>query len=282
MSRPLLALDDVRWSPRGREVLRGITLSIGEGELVALIGPTGSGKTTLLRILGRLLRPTSGRVRLAGRDAWSLDPRQVARRVAFLPQSPEASPDLTVAELVWHGRYPHHQGLAHPFGGARPADRAAVEAALHQAGVAELRAARLGELSGGEQRRAWIALVLAQEAEVLLLDEPTAFLDIGHQLELLTLLRRLNEEHGTTTVMALHDLAYAGSHATRVTALSRGAIFADGPPGHVLTSERLSALYGVAVTVLAGPAEAAGLPIVVPEPGARHPRRRPEPPHPDE
>ena len=275
MSGPLLQLDGVRWSPRGHEVLRGITISVEAGELVALIGPTGSGKSTLLRILGRLLRPSAGRVRLGGRDAWSLAPGEVARRVAFLPQSPEASPDLTVAELVWHGRYPHHRGLARSFGGARPADRAAVESALHQAGVAELRAARLGELSGGEQRRAWIALVLAQEAELLLLDEPTAFLDIGHQLELLALLRRLHEERGTTTVMALHDLAYAGSHATRVVALSGGQVAADGPPGRVLTSEQLSALYGVPVTVLPGPAGVAGLPIVVPRSAAPGPDRKP-------
>ena len=269
MSDPLLEARDVRWSPRGRDVLRGITFGVEAGEVVALIGPTGSGKSTLLRILGRLLRPSAGEVRLAGREAWSLPAGEVARRVAFLPQSPEASPDLSVEELAWHGRYPHHGGLARTFGGARPADRAAVEAALAQAGVAELRATRLGELSGGEQRRAWIALVLAQEAELLLLDEPTTFLDIGHQLELLTLLRRLNEERGTTTVMALHDLTHAGSHATRVVALSSGTIAADGPPGRVLTSEQLSALYGVGVTVLPGPAGTASVPIVVPAPEAR-------------
>ena len=272
MSGPLLELDDVRWSPGGHDVLRGITLAVEAGEMVAVIGPTGSGKSTLLRVLGRLLRPSSGRVRVDGRDAWGLAPAEVARRIAFLPQSPEASADLTVEELAWQGRYPHQRGLARALGGARPADRAAVEAALRQAGIAGLRAVRLGELSGGEQRRAWIALVLAQQADVLLLDEPTAFLDIGHQLELLTLLRQLNEQSATTTVMALHDLGYAGSHATRVVALSGGAIAADGEPGRVLTSERLSALYGVAVTVLPAPDGAEGVPIVVPTAGARRPR----------
>ncbi|MCY4640200.1 MAG: ABC transporter ATP-binding protein [Chloroflexi bacterium] len=275
MSRSLLELDDVRWSPGGHHVLRGITLAVEAGEMVAVIGPTGSGKSTLLRILGRLLRPSSGSVRVEGRDAWSLAPGEIARRIAFLPQSPEAAADLTVEELAWHGRYPHQRGLARALGGARPADRAAVEAALEQAGIRELRAARLGELSGGEQRRAWIALVLAQQADLLLLDEPTAFLDIGHQLELLTLLRQLNEQSATTTVMALHDLGYAGSHATRVVALSGGAVVADGEPERVLTSERLSALYGVAVTVLASPAAATGVPIVVPTAGARRPHPEP-------
>lgn len=268
MSEPLLAAHQVRWSPRGRDVLRGVTLTVTRGEVVALIGPTGGGKSTLLRLLGRLLRPSAGTVRFDGRDAWSLAPREMARRVALLPQSPEASPDLTVEELTWHGRYPHRGGLGAAFGGSGPADRAAVETALDQAGVAELRAARLGELSGGEQRRAWIALVLAQEPDVLLLDEPTTFLDLGHQLELLTLLERLHGERSTTTVMALHDLAHASYHATRVVALRDGSIVEDGPPAAVLTSERLSALYGVPVTVLAGPAGTASVPIVVPAPAA--------------
>ncbi len=268
---PLLAAHEVRWSPHGHDILRGVTLEITAGEVVALIGPTGAGKSTLLRVLGRLLRPSTGTVHFDGHDAWSLPPREVARRVAFLPQSPEASPEITVEELAWRGRYPHRQSIGGTFGkvfgGPTAADRVAVETALAQAGVAELRTARLGEISGGEQRRAWIALVLAQEPEVLLLDEPTTFLDISHQLELLQLLKQLHKKRSTTTVMALHDLSHAGYNATRVIALREGTIVASGPPSTVLTSEQLSELYGVPVTVLAGPTSASGgvtVPIIVP------------------
>jgi iron complex transport system ATP-binding protein len=241
-----------------REVLHGVSLAVARGEMLAIIGPNGSGKSTLLRALGRMRKPESGAVRLAGDDAWRITPRDFARRVAFLPQAPEAPSDLTVAELVWRGRFPH-RGL---LSAATPADRNAVEAAIAQAGLEELRARQIGTLSGGERQRAWIGLALAQEPELLLLDEPTTFLDIGHQQELLGLLTRLNEERGLTVVMVMHDVAQAAHYAHRIVALLDGRVLHDGVPTEVVTAERISTLFGARVSVLHDPAT--GAPVIVP------------------
>jgi iron complex transport system ATP-binding protein len=240
------------------EALRGVSLTVDRGEVVAIIGPNGSGKSTLLRAIGRMRKPESGEVRFAGTDAWRIAPRDFARRVAFLPQAPEAPPDLVVEELVWRGRFPH-RGL---LSGATPADRAAVEAAIVQAGLEALRGRPLATLSGGERQRAWIGLALAQEPELLLLDEPTTFLDIGHQQELLGLLSRLNEERGLTVVMVMHDVAQAALYAHRIVALLDGRVLHDGAPSEVVTAERMSALFGARVTILYDPAS--GAPVVVP------------------
>ena len=240
------------------EALRGVSLTVDRGEVVAIIGPNGSGKSTLLRAIGRMRKPESGEVRFAGTDAWRIAPRDFARRAAFLPQAPEAPPDLVVEELVWRGRFPH-RGL---LSGATVADRAAVEAAIVQAGLEALRGRPLATLSGGERQRAWIGLALAQEPELLLLDEPTTFLDIGHQQELLGLLSRLNEERGLTVVMVMHDVAQAALYAHRIVALLDGRVLHDGAPSEVVTAERMSALFGARVTILYDPAS--GAPVVVP------------------
>ena len=246
----------VRYGPR--EALRGVSLAAVRGEVMAIIGPNGSGKSTLLRALGRMRKPDSGTVWLDGQDAWRLAPREFARRVAFLPQGPEAPPDLTVSELVWRGRFPH-RGL---LSAATPADRTAVEAAIAQAGLDALRDRPLATLSGGERQRAWIGLALAQEPELLLLDEPTTFLDIGHQQELLGLLIRLNQERGLTVIMVMHDVAQAAHYAGRIVALLDGRVLHDGAPSQVVTAERISSLFGADVTILYDPAT--GAPVLVP------------------
>jgi iron complex transport system ATP-binding protein len=255
---PFVEASEVRVRFGAREALHGVSLTLSKGEMLAIIGPNGSGKSTLLRALGRMRKPESGQVRLDGQNVWRVAPRDFARRVAFLPQAPEAPPDLAVAELVWRGRFPH-RGL---LSAATLDDREAVESAIAQAGLDALRDRQLATLSGGERQRAWIGLALAQEPELLLLDEPTTFLDIGHQQELLGLLVRLNEERGLTVIMVMHDVAQAAHYTHRIVALLDGSILHDGPPAEVVTAERISSLFGANVTILYDPAT--GVPVLVP------------------
>lgn len=249
---------DLTVSYGAHEVLHGVSLSIAAGELIVLIGPNGSGKSTLLRTLARLVSPAAGQVAFDGADLASIAPRDLARRVAYLPQAPEGPPDLTVEELVWRGRYPN-RGL---FASARSEDREAVERAIEQSGMSELKHRALATLSGGEHQRAWIAMSLAREPEVLLLDEPTTFLDIGHQAELLKLLATLNRERGITVVMVLHDVTQAAHYARRVIALRDGEVRLDGAPADVITVANIEELFDATVSVLTDPAT--GAPVVVP------------------
>lgn len=255
---PLLEVRDLYHAFGAVQVLRGISASVHAGEMTSIIGPNGSGKSTLLRIAGRLLRPERGEVYFDGENAWSISPREFARRVAFLPQAPEAPADLTVGELVARGRHPY-RGL---LGGSSERDREAVEQALLLAGVDGLRHRTVATLSGGERQRAWVALALAQEPDVLLMDEPTTYLDIGHQVELLSLLVRLNEEQGLTVLMVMHDLPQAAHYSHRLIAVSVGEVVADGTPAEVLTEQRVEAIFGVAVRVYRDPES--GVPVVAP------------------
>lgn len=241
-----------------REVLRDVSLSVAPGEMTVLIGPNGSGKSTLLRTLARLIRPAAGQVRFDGVDLASIGARELAQQVAYLPQAPEGPPDLTVDELVWRGRYPN-RGF---FASASTGDYEAVERALLQAGVATLRKRPLATLSGGEHQRAWVAMALAREPEVLLLDEPTSFLDIGHQSDLLELLAELNRERGITVVMVLHDVTQAAHYARRVVALRDGQVWHDGSPAEVVTAGHISGLFDAEVSVLIDPSS--GAPVIVP------------------
>lgn len=255
---PLIEVRDLHHAFGALQVLRGVSVSVRAGEMTSIIGPNGSGKSTLLRIAGRLLRPERGAVYFDGQDAWSIPPREFARRVAFLPQAPEAPADLTVGELVARGRHPY-RGL---LGGSGERDREAVERALALAGVDGLRHRTVATLSGGERQRAWVALALAQEPDVLLLDEPTTYLDIGHQVELLSLLARLNEEQGLTVLMVMHDLPQAAHYSRRLIAVSAGEVVADGAPAEVLTEPQVEAIFGVAVRVYRDPES--GVPVVAP------------------
>jgi iron complex transport system ATP-binding protein len=249
-----------------RTVVHGVTLEVTSGELVALVGPNGSGKSTLLRGLARLHRPEAGKVTLDGADLFRLRARAVARQLAVLPQQPRVPADLTVRELVWRGRYPH-QGLLQR---ATPADIAAVQRAMDATATIELADRPLIELSGGEQQRAWIALALAQEPHVLLLDEPTSSLDIGHQVEVMQLLREL-VRGGMAVAVVLHDLTLAARYADRIVAVRDGVIAFDGPPGEVLEPRALEAVFGVPMLVLRDPTSGAPVPLAVP--GASVPAR---------
>ncbi len=260
-----LTIRDLALGYGGRPAVDGVSFEIGGGEMVAIVGPNGSGKSTLLRGMSRLQKPERGQVLLGETDIRSMSPRAVARQLAILPQSPDGGLDLTVRELAWRGRYPH-QGILQR---ARRVDFEAVEWALEAADVEYLSERGLASLSGGERQRAWIALALAQQPRVLLLDEPTTFLDIQHQLEVMRLLRRLNRE-GMTVVVVLHDLVLAGRFADRVIALRQGRIEFDGAPREVLLPEALERVFGVPMMVLSDPET--GLPVPLPR-GMRHEQR---------
>ncbi len=240
-----------------RTVVEGIDLAVRPGECVVLAGPNGSGKSTLLRAFARLLRPTGGAVLLDGRSLAEWPPRTLARRLAVLPQEPQSPGDLTVEQLVSLGRHPHQTFLGLPSA----ADHAAVQEALACTRLTELAERPVQALSGGERQQVWIALTLAQEPEILLLDEPTAFLDMAHGLTVLDLVRRLNHERGLTVMMALHDLSQAARFADRIVLLRHGRIVADGPPGSVLTPDRIGAVFDVEAEIVRTPE---GLPVVVP------------------
>ena len=229
----------------GRAVVDRVSASVERGEWVALIGPNGAGKTTLLRAIAGLLRH-DGRVSLLGRDAATLDRRERARLLAVVPQTPETPPWLTVAEYVLMGRTPHLGPLARESA----ADRDAAWHALERLQLEELAERPLGTLSGGERQRAVVARALAQEASIVLLDEPTAALDIGHQQQALELLDDLRGPDGLTLVAAMHDLTLAAQYADRVLMLSDGGIVADGPPVEVLTEAMLAEHFGAAVRVV--------------------------------
>jgi len=232
-----------------RSVLERVNLALRRGEVTALIGPNGSGKSTLLRTLVRLLQPTGGSVLLDGQAINELSTREVARQMAALPQQPEVPAGLTVVELVEQGRYPH-RGPLQTFG---VADREAVNRALEETGMTAFQNRALDELSGGERQRAWIALALAQDTPILLLDEPTTFLDLGHQFEVLELIGRLRARNGLTVVLVLHDINQAARHADRIVALDQGAIVADGPPAEVITQGLLHEVFRVHADVFIGP-----------------------------
>lgn len=241
---------------RQREVVHNITLEVASGEFVAIVGPNASGKSTLLRGLGRALRPQYGRVLLDGDDLQSLGARDVAQRLAILPQMQEFDVDLVVEELVWRGRTPHHRFLRP----ATEADVAAVDRAIEATHLGELRERSLRSLSGGERQRAWLALALAQEPRVLLLDEPTTFLDLRHQVELMDVLQTLNQG-GLTVVAVLHDLGLACRYANRVIGILDGVVAFDGTPEEVMTESVLERVFGIPMTMVVDPSTGRPVPL---------------------
>lgn len=253
----MLRAEALRLGYGGGEVVRGIDLRVEAGEVVALLGPNGSGKSTLLRGLARLLRPSGGTAFLDGKALAGWSSTELARRLALLAQTHEPVEDLTVRELAALGRHPH-QGFLQM---ASVADRRAVERALAQSDTTALADRKVSELSGGERQRAWLALALAGDPAVLLLDEPTAFLDLAHQLAVLDLVRHLNQQRGLTVVMALHDLGQAARYADRVVLLRDGAVMGHGAPLDVLTPAMIRAAYGVDAEIVYS---RDGVPAVVP------------------
>ncbi|OYP32960.1 ABC transporter ATP-binding protein [Rhodopirellula sp. MGV] len=230
----------------GDNIIHDVTLSISPNRITALVGPNGSGKSTLLRGLARLLPPSSGRVTIDGQNIHQLNTRTVAKRVSILAQSNDAPDGLTVRELVGFGRFPYRGWL----GQADPDDHAAIERAMEIVGIKDLAQRPLGELSGGQRQLAWIAMSVAQDSEIMLLDEPTTFLDLSHQLEVLHLLETLQCDHGRTIVMVLHDINQAARFAHHIVALRDGRIRFQGSPATILTPEMLEDVFSVVANVM--------------------------------
>ena len=239
-------------------VLRALEFTLRPGEVLAFIGPNGAGKTTLLKALARLLRPKTGTVLLDGQNVWHLSPRQMARRSALAPQQENTHWPATVEQAVALGRAPH-RGWLLPYS---TWDRHVLEHVLTQTGLQALRQRLVTELSGGEQRRVILARALAQEPQILLLDEPTTHLDLKYQIEVLALVRRLAHQDGLTIAVALHDLNQAAFCADRLALLRDGSLLALGSPAEVLTPDRLAQAYEVTVVVVSHPVY--GTPMVAP------------------
>lgn len=224
-----------------RTIGKDLSLDIQQSEIISIIGPNGSGKSTLLKTLGRLLSPLEGVVYLDGKDMNSFSAKSLARSIAMLPQSAQAPGDMTVRDLVMCGRLPYRNA----FSSLTTTDIAAVNQALVDTGLTKLSQQFLSTLSGGERQRAWLAMAIAQEPEVLLLDEPTTFLDVRYQLELMRLVKTLHERRHITVIMVLHDLNHAARFSQRLVAVKGGQIVADGPVTTVFTESVLSDLYEV-------------------------------------
>lgn len=238
---PAFRLSDVAAGYRGREVLRGVSLEVARGERLALVGPNGVGKSTLLRVLTGVVTPTRGSVRLAGDPLASFDRRSIARRIAVVPGDASLPFATRVSGVVALGRLPYLD----PLRGPRADDRAAVEAALEVTGIAHLRDRDARELSLGERQLVLVAMAVAQQTPILVLDEPTVHLDLAHQVAMMDLLADLNRRHGTTIIAVLHDIALAAHFFPRMVVLGGGRIVGDGPPEQVLTRTTLRATFGV-------------------------------------
>jgi iron complex transport system ATP-binding protein len=239
-------------------VVRELDLAVPHGRITVIVGANACGKSTLLRGLARLMRPRSGSVLLDGDAIHRLPTRQVARTLGLLPQNPVAPEGVTVADLVGRGRHPHHG----PFGRWTTADDEAVAEALTLTDTLELADRVVDELSGGQRQRVWIAMVLAQQTDVVLLDEPTTFLDVTHQIDLLDLLTERNRDHGTTVVMVLHELNLAARYADHLVVMHQGRIVAEGAPGEVLTERIVHEAFALEARVVTDPV--AGSPLIVP------------------
>ncbi|QHO90666.1 Fe(3+)-dicitrate ABC transporter ATP-binding protein [Actinomyces sp. 432] len=241
-------------------VISDLSVRVEPGAVTMIVGPNACGKSTLLRALSRVLAPDSGQVLLDGKDATDIRPKSFARRVGMLAQSSIAPTGITVHELVARGRYPY-QSLLHQWSGQ---DDEAVTAAMERTHVTTLARRRVASLSGGQRQRVWIAMALAQRTDVLLLDEPTTYLDLAHQVDVLELCRELNTELGTTIVAVLHDLNQACRYADRIIAMRAGRILANGAPREVITPQLVEDVFGLAVHV--SPDPVTGTPLVLPLP----------------
>ncbi|MFD5897492.1 ABC transporter ATP-binding protein [Streptomyces sp. NPDC060366] len=246
-----LAYDD-------RMVVHDLELAVPDGRVTVIVGPNACGKSTTLRALGRLMKPKSGSVLLDGAELASIPTRRIAQSIGLLPQSPVAPEAITVADLVSRGRQPHQRWWQQ----WSEEDERAVTDAMARTDVTELAERSVDELSGGQRQRVWIAMALAQETDLLLLDEPTTFLDIAHQVEVLDLVRRLNHDQGRTVLIVLHDLNQAARYADHLVAMKEGRIVAEGQPGEVVTAELVREVFGLESVVVPDPVT--GSPLVVP------------------
>jgi iron complex transport system ATP-binding protein len=256
--RTALAAQDVSTGYGRATIVRRLDLAIPRGVFTVLVGPNGSGKSTILRTLAGLLSPRAGTILLDGAAIRTLSTKELARRVGVLAQGPSAPEGLTVRDLVEQGRYPHRA----LFGRWTAHDEAACDDAIRLTGMETFQDRPLDSMSGGERQRAWIAMSLAQETEILLLDEPTTFLDLAHQLEILDLVADLVHERGKTVVAVLHDLNQAARYADHMVLLKKGDVIATGRPADVMTAAAIADVFGVAASVISDPVT--GTPMCVP------------------
>ncbi|MFE3772200.1 ABC transporter ATP-binding protein [Streptomyces sp. NPDC059122] len=262
MSR--LAAENVTLAYDQRTIAENLSVTIPDHSFTVIVGPNACGKSTLLRALSRMLKPTTGAVLLDGQKISALPAKQVARTLGLLPQSSVAPDGITVADLVARGRYPH-QGLLRQWSAE---DERIVGESMTATGVAELADRYVDELSGGQRQRVWIAMALAQQTPLFLLDEPTTFLDIQHQIEVLDLCAGLHEEQGRTLVAVLHDLNQAARYATHLIAMKDGEVIAEGAPSDIVTADLVGRVFGIDCRIIDDPET--GTPLVVP--AARRPR----------
>ncbi|MFD4574287.1 ABC transporter ATP-binding protein [Streptomyces sp. NPDC058417] len=253
-----LSAENVTLAYDQRVIAEQLSVEIPDRSFTVIVGPNACGKSTLLRALSRMLRPTEGRVLLDGQVIQSMPAKKVARTLGLLPQSSIAPDGITVADLVGRGRYPH-QGILRQWS---TEDERVVQESMAHTGIAALADRYVDELSGGQRQRVWIAMALAQQTPLLLLDEPTTYLDIQHQIDVLDLCADLHEEQGRTLVAVLHDLNHAARYATHIVALKDGSVVAQGAPGEVVTAELVEEVFGLRCQVIEDPET--GTPLVVP------------------
>lgn len=241
-----------------RRIVEGLNLSVPDGKVTSLVGANGSGKSTILKSLARILSPHSGCVYLDGKQIHRQPTKEVAKQLAILPQNPTAPEGLTVRELISFGRYPHQRG----FGTLSAEDNRMIDWALQATGMSEFHDRAVDQLSGGQRQRAWIAMALAQGTEVLLLDEPTTFLDMAHQIEVMNLLEKLNREQKRTIIMVVHDLNHAARFSQHLVALRHGTVLYEGHPEEVMTPTMLRDVFGIDADVIPDPRT--GAPLCLP------------------
>jgi ABC-type cobalamin/Fe3+-siderophores transport system ATPase subunit len=239
-------------------IVDNVCIQIPEGKVSVLIGPNGSGKSTILRALSRLLKPRSGQVVIDGHSIQTMATREIARKLAILPQQSVAPEAITVENLVWYGRHPYRRAILPPT----RADREAVDWAIAATALDKIRMSPVDELSGGQRQRAWISLALAQQTEILLRDEPTTFLDLAHQIDVLELCAELNRDQGKTIVMVLHDVNLAAEYSHHLFVIQAGRLYTEGEPSRVLTSDLMRTVFGVESRIMPHPVS--GSPLCIP------------------
>lgn len=231
------------------DIVKDLNLNIPKGKITTIIGANGCGKSTILKTIGRVITPKSGNIYINGKDIYKENPREIAKNMAILPQSPQAPSGLTVEELIAYGRFPHQKG----FGKANDKDKDIVNWALEITGIEEFKDRNIDDLSGGQRQRAWIAMALAQETDILLLDEPTTYLDLAHQLEILKLLEDLNKKQGRTIVMVIHELNNAARFADYMIGIKKGRVVCEGSADEVMTKENLKEIFNIDAEIVKDP-----------------------------